>query len=64
MISHTFKYLKDGEGHILDTDYESRGNKCVIYDGYLNNVQENSIVKGKKFSITNRTEINISEDID
>ena len=64
LISHTFKYLKDGGGHILDTDYESRGNKCVVYDGYLSNVQENSIVKGKKFSITNRTEVNISEDID
>ena len=63
-ISHTFKYLIDGENKILNTDYESRGNKCVIYDGYLSNINDNSIVKGKKFSITNRTEINISEDID
>lgn len=63
-ISHTFKYLKDGEGKIINTDYESRGNKCVIYDGYLSDVNENYIVKGKKFSITNRTEVNISEDID
>lgn len=63
-ISHTFKYLKDGENKILGTDFESRGNKCVIYDGYLSDVNENSIVKGKKFSVTNRTEVNISEEID
>ena len=63
-ISHTFKYLKDGDGKIKGTDFESRGNKCVIYDGYLSDVNENTIVKGKKFSITNRTEVNISEEID
>lgn len=63
-ISHTFKYLKDGKGKIIGTDFESRGNKCVIYDGYLSDVNENYIVKGKKFSITNRTEVNISEEID
>ena len=63
-ISHTFKYLKDGQGQILGTDYEYRGNKCVFYDGYLSDVNNNTIVKGKKFSITDRTEVNISEDID
>ena len=61
-ISHTFRYLKE------NTDstnmFESLGNKCVTYDGYLSDVNGNYIVKGKKFSITNRTEINISEDID
>ena len=63
-ISHTFKYLKDGQNQIIGTDYEYRGNKCVFYNGYLSDVNNNTIVKGKKFSITNRTEINISEDID
>ena len=63
-ISHTFKYLKDGENQILGTDFESRGNKCVIYDGYLSDVNNIGIIKGKKFSITDRTEINISDDID
>ena len=60
-ISHTFRYLKE---NISDNNYESLGNKCVTYDGYLSDVNGNYIVKGKKFSITDRTEINISEDID
>jgi hypothetical protein len=60
-ISHTFRYLKENIG---DNNYESLGNKCVTYDGYLSDVNGNYIVKGKKFSITDRTEINISEDID
>lgn len=63
-ISHTFKYLKDGHNQMLGTDYEYRGNKCVFYNGYLSDVNNNTIVKGKKFSITDRTEVNISEDID
>lgn len=58
-ISHTFKYKSDKANNI-----DSLGNKYVIYDGYLCDVNENSIVKGKKFSITNRTEVNISEEID
>jgi len=58
-ISHTFKYKSDKENSI-----DSLGNKYVTYDGYLCDVNENSIVKGKKFSITNRTEVNISEEID
>lgn len=63
-ISHTFKYLLKAEKPVLNTDFESRGNRCVTYDGYLSDVNENYIVKGKKFSITNRSEINISEEID
>ena len=58
-ISHTFEYKSDKENNI-----DSLGNKYVTYDGYLCDVNENSIVKGKKFSITNRTEVNISEEID
>lgn len=64
-ISHTFKYLKkEGEESLLNTDWESRGNKCVIYDSYLSDINNMGIIKGKKFSITNRTEVNISKDID
>ena len=75
-ISHTFKYLSnglkvytDGQGiiHRVDkykgTDYESCGNRCVTYDGYLSDVNNHTIVKGKKFSITDRTEVNVSEDV-
>lgn len=64
-ISHTFKYLKnDTTNSILDSDFESKGNKCVWYEGYLSDVNDHTYVKGKKFSITNRTVINISDDID
>lgn len=40
------------------------GNYAVYYDGYLSEVNGVEIDKAKKISITNRTEINISEDID
>ena len=64
-ISHTFKYLKnDTADQILDSDFESRGNRCVWYEGYLSDVNDHTYVKGKKFSITNRTAANISEEID
>lgn len=64
-ISHTFKYLKnDTADKILDSDFESRGNRCVWYEGYLSDVNDHTYVKGKKFSITNRTAANISEEID
>jgi len=61
-ISHTFRYLKENTNPT--NKFESLGTKCVIYDGYLSDVNGNYIVKGKKFSITNRIEINISEEID
>ena len=40
------------------------GNYAVYYDGYLSEVNGVEIDKAKKISITDRTEINISEDID
>lgn len=58
-ISHTFRYLKTSEA-----SQEALGNKYVIYDGYLSDINNNELIKGKKFSITNRSEINISEEID
>lgn len=39
-------------------------NKVVGYEGYLDKIGETDISFGKKISITDRTEINISEDID
>lgn len=61
-ISHTFKYLSK----IPEEEPALRflGNKWVTYEGYLNDIDNNLIVKGKKFSITNRTELNITEEID
>lgn len=38
-------------------------NKVVCYEGYLENINDIEVIFGKKISITNRTEINISEDI-
>ena len=57
-ISHTFRYLKDSIA-----SQESLGNKYVFYDGYLSDVNEKEIVKGKKFSIIDRSEINITKEI-
>lgn len=39
-------------------------NKVVCYEGYLEEINDIEVTFGKKISITDRTEINISEDID
>lgn len=39
-------------------------NKIVCYEGYLEEINDIEVTFGKKISITDRTEINISEDID
>lgn len=39
-------------------------NKVVCYEGYLEEINEIEVNFGKKISVTDRTEINISEDID
>lgn len=62
-ISHTYRYIKN-DNSVLDTAKEALGNKCLTYNGYLSDINDTNIIKGKKFSITNRTEVNISEDID
>lgn len=62
-IRHTYRYIKE-DSNVLNTPKEALGNKCVVYDGYLSDINNVSIIKGKKFSITDRTEVNISEDID
>lgn len=40
------------------------GNWAAFYDGYLNKIGDLEVIYGKKISITDRTEINITEDID
>lgn len=40
------------------------GNQVVSYDGYLDSINDVSITFGKSIKISDRTEINISEDID
>lgn len=39
-------------------------NKCVVYDGYLNKINDLDVECGKKISISDRTEVNISKEID
>lgn len=39
-------------------------NKIVCYDGYLEKIGDTELTFGKKISITDRTEINISKEID
>lgn len=64
-ISHTYRYLYDyDDTQILNTYREALGNKAVYYDGYLGDIGENNLIKGKKIQISNRTELNISEEID
>lgn len=64
-ISHTFKYLSnEGGSSYLDTYKEALGNKIVYYDGYASEFAENGLVKGKKISVADRSEVNISEEID
>jgi hypothetical protein len=47
-------------------DYEmaSMGNMAAYYDGYLDRIGDTEVINGKKISITDRTEINITDEID
>lgn len=40
------------------------GNKAIGYEGYLDKIGETEVMYGKKISITNRTEPNVTEEID
>lgn len=46
-----------------DTDY-IYGNRAAYYDGYLNDFTNSEITTGKKIVVSDRTEINISPEID
>lgn len=46
------------------TRQKSMGNKIISYDGYLTEWDSINIVKGKKIQISDRSEINISDEID
>ncbi len=62
-VSHTFKYIAE-DFNVIDTYKECLGNKCVYYDGYLSNLNDLAEIKGKSISIANRSELNITEEID
>lgn len=60
-INYTFKYLTNAtsNGYV-----RSLGNKIAFYNGYLGELNDFGTIKGKKISIADRTEINISKEID
>lgn len=59
-INHTFKYLAYKPNEYI----KKYGNKYVYYEGYLNNWGHTEINCGKNISIADRSELNISEEID
>lgn len=69
---YLFEDQKDNSGDtrkkIVTSDEEGTnkfyGNKITTYDGYLSSINAVEVDKGKKISISNRTEKNISEEID
>lgn len=48
----------------LTADQLAIGNKVAYYDGYLDMIGDVEVLKGKKISISDRTEPNVSEEID
>ena len=57
------KWYNTEKNEIQDTK-DVAANKMVCYDGYLEKIGDTELTFGKKISITDRTEINISEEID
>lgn len=49
---------KDNENHSF------YGNKVVVYEGYLEDINGTEVRNGKRFFISDRSEINISEEVD
>ena len=48
----------------LTPDELAVGNKAGYYEGYLDKIKDLEVLYGKKISITDRTEVNITEEID
>lgn len=68
-VNHNFIYMfedvkrKEIKAYESETQY-IHGNKIVWYDGYLTEINNTEVENGKKICISDRTECNISEDID
>ena len=45
-------------------EMEAVGNMAAYYEGYLDKINDIEVLYGKKISISDRTEVNITEDID
>ncbi|MGM9858956.1 MAG: hypothetical protein ACI311_06910 [Bacilli bacterium] len=50
--------------HTMVNKEDIKGVPAIVYDGYLEKINDIEINFGKKISITDRTEINISDEID
>lgn len=60
-MNYTYKYIAEtsSNGYV-----RSLGNKIITYEGYLGEINDFGTIKGKKISIADRTEMNISKEID
>ena len=59
------KHIQDGHKVVnSETPNYIHGNKCVVYDGYLDSINDVELNFGKSISIADRTEMNISEEVD
>jgi len=60
-MNYTYKYIAEtsSSGYV-----RSLGNKIITYEGYLGEINDFGTIKGKKISIADRTEMNISKEID
>ena len=56
---------KDFRHHVGSLTYEEAalGNKAAYYEGYLDKIGNEDVVYGKKISISDRTEVNITDEI-
>ena len=48
----------------VDFNLKAVGNFAAYYEGYLDRINDIEVINGKKISITDRTEINVSDEID
>ena len=59
-----YKFKKEIKTKKPDQTLLQLYNKAVVYDGYLDSIGRLEVETGKKIAISDRTEINISEEID
>ena len=65
-LPKTRKDIKTFTHHSGDLTYEEAavGNKAAYYEGYLDRINDLEVLYGKKISVTDRTEVNITDEID
>lgn len=63
LSNQKFPYYDPMEHKMVDKE-NIHGVPAIVYDGYLEKINDTEVNLGKKISITDRTEINISDEID